>query len=283
MGGPMLADWNNTSITLIPKVKNLDAVKNMRLISLCNVDYKIIAKILSKRLKGILPEVISPTQSDFVPGRLLTNNVLLAYEVIHYMGNKIHGKESYATVKLHMSKAYDRVEWHFLEAMMVKLRFHRRFVELIMKCVRMVKFRIKINAYFMDKVLLERGLRQGDPMSPYLFLLCAKAFSSLLTKPVENNLIQGVKLCPNAPSISHLFFTDDSLILFKANKESAEQIQHILRVYKASSDQTINKDKSAVFFNNNVKAKDKDDVMRTLGILKQDLNKRYLGMPIHVG
>lgn len=119
-------------------------------------------------------------------------------------------------------------------------------------------------------------------MSPYLFLLCAEAFSCLLTKAEENNLIQGVKVCPNAPSISHLLFVDDSLILFKANKESAEQIQRILQVYEASSGQTINKDKSVAFFGGNVKAKDKEDVMCTLGIEKEALNERYLGMPIHV-
>ncbi|KAE8819291.1 retrotransposon protein [Hordeum vulgare] len=154
----MSADWNNTSITLIPKVKNPDNIKNMRPISVCNVVYKIIAKILSKRLKGVLSEVISPTQSAFVPGRLLMDNVLLAYEVIHYMRNRRHGKENYAAVKLDMSKAYDRVEWHFLEAMMVKLGFHQRFMELIMKCVRMVKFRIKVNWDLTDEVLPERGL-----------------------------------------------------------------------------------------------------------------------------
>lgn len=120
----MPADWNNTLITLIPKARNPDCMKNPKPISLCNVVYKIISKILSRRLKVILPKIISPTQSAFVPGRLLTDNVFLAHEVIHHMRNKRRGNEAYATVKLDMSKAYDRVEWHFLEAMMTRMGFH---------------------------------------------------------------------------------------------------------------------------------------------------------------
>jgi hypothetical protein len=97
-GGELPADWNETCVALIPKVKNPDCIKNMRPISLCNVVYKIISKVLAKRLKVLLPEIISPAQSAFVPGRLLTDNVLLAYEVIHYMRNKRQGKEAFAAV-----------------------------------------------------------------------------------------------------------------------------------------------------------------------------------------
>ncbi|KAK1677746.1 hypothetical protein QYE76_038594 [Lolium multiflorum] len=152
-GGAMPEDWNNTSITLIPKMKIL-----------------IVSKIC--------------------------------------------GKEAFAAVKLDMSKAYDRVEWHFLEAMMLKMGFQRRFVELIMQCVTTVKYRVKVNGDLTDEMVPTRGLRQGDLLSPYLFLLCAEAFSSLLRKAEDDNLIQGVKICPLAPSISHLLFADDSLILF---------------------------------------------------------------------
>jgi hypothetical protein len=118
--------------------------------------------------------------------------------------------EAFAAVKLDMSKAYDRVEWHFLEAMMLKLGFHRRFVAIVMRCVTTVKYRIKVNGDLTDEIIPSRGLRQGDPLSPYLFLLCAEAFSSLLKKAEEDNLIQGVRICPNAPSVSHLLFADDS-------------------------------------------------------------------------
>lgn len=125
-GGPMPEGWNETCVVLIPKIKNPKCMKDLRPISLCNVVYKLVSKVLANRLKQILPEIISPNQSAFVPGRLITDNILLAYECTHYMQNKRGGKDGYAAVKLDMSKAYDRVEWQFLEKMMKKLGFNEQ-------------------------------------------------------------------------------------------------------------------------------------------------------------
>ena len=113
-GNPMPKRWNETIIVLIPKVKNPERINDLCQISLCNVLYKLIAKVLANRLKLILPEI--------VPGRLITDNVLLAYEMTH-MRNKRMGKQGLAALKLDMSKAYDRVEWSFLESIMKRMGF----------------------------------------------------------------------------------------------------------------------------------------------------------------
>ena len=130
--------WNETTIVLIPKVQKPEQVKDLRLISLCNVLYKIISKVLSNRLKQVLLDVISPSQSAFVPGRLISDNMLIAYEMTHYMQKKKKGKEGFAAIKLDMSKAYDRVEWCFLQEMMRRLGFCEEWVQLVMKCVTSV-------------------------------------------------------------------------------------------------------------------------------------------------
>ncbi|CAN6246168.1 unnamed protein product [Urochloa humidicola] len=282
-GGPMPEGWNDTNIVLIPEVPKPVQVKDLRPISLCNVIYKLVAKVFENRLKVILPEVISPAQSAFVPGRLISDNILVAYELTHYMRNKRKGKMGYVAVKLDMSKAYDRVEWSFLEDIMLKMGFRQRWIDLIMKCVTTVRYRIKVNGELSDELVPERGLRQGDPLSPYLFLICAEGFSALLNQAEREGTMKGVKICQNAPSVSHLLFADDSLILFRAKEGDAQQLQSILTLYEECSGQMINRDKSAIMFSPNTGQEDREAVMGALNIQKQTMNERYLGMPVHVG
>jgi hypothetical protein len=168
-GGAMPERWNDTVIALIPKVNNPEKVTDLRPISLCNVLYKIISKVITNMLKLILPDIISPNQSAFVPGRLISDNILVAYEMTHYLRNKREGKKGYAAIKLDMSKAYDRVEWKFLHDILIQMGFHSRWVELIMRCVSTVNYSIKINGELSTPFAPERGLRQGVPYHPIYF------------------------------------------------------------------------------------------------------------------
>ena len=282
-GGELPADWNETCVVLIPKVKDPDKMKDLRPISLCNVVYKLVSKVLANRLKQILPDLISPNQSAFVPGRLITDNILLAYECTHYMRTRKKGSNGYAAVKLDMSKAYDRVEWHFLEMMMRRMGFNERWIGLIMCCVNSVQYRVKVNESLTDVILPERGLRQGDPLSPYLFLICAEGFSALLNNAEENGRLQGIKICPNAPSFNHLLFADDSMVLLKSTEQCAQHLQEILNLYENCSGQTINFDKSAVMFSHNTPRECRTRVLRALNITSIAWSEKYLGLPVYVG
>ena len=116
----ILKSSNHTFITLIPKVQNLVRVSNFGPISLSNVIYKIVSKVIMNRLKPLLDSIISETQSAFIADRFITNNILIAFKSLHHMKNNCTSKQGFMALKLDMSKAYDRVEWSFLERILLK-------------------------------------------------------------------------------------------------------------------------------------------------------------------
>ena len=154
---------NYTHIVLIPKLKSPEKMSDYRPISICNVIYKIISKVLANRLKKILPQLISPTQSAFVPGWLITDNILVAYETLHTMHRRKKGKKGKKgslALKLDISKAYDRVEWAFLKCIIVKMGFPNTWIEPMMCCVSTSYFSVKINGKAYGNIIPSRGLRQ---------------------------------------------------------------------------------------------------------------------------
>jgi hypothetical protein len=193
--GKIPASLNHSYVTLIPKTKSPEKVTEYRPISLCNVVYKLISKVLANRLKKVLPQVVSETQSAFVPGRMITNNVLIAFETLHHMHHQRSGKVGSMALKLDMSKAYDRVEWGFLKQVMTRMGFCDKWISLIMECISTVSYSLLINGEPTGHIIPTRGIRQGDPISPYLFLLCAEGLNGLLQKATSQGDIHGVSLC----------------------------------------------------------------------------------------
>ena len=155
-------EFNFTYVTLIPKVKNPEKISEFRPISLCNVIYKLISKVLANRLKPLLPLIVSENQSAFQAGRVITDNILMAFETLHYMKNHQSGNTSFMALKLDMSKAYDRVEWSFMKGLLEKMGFHRKWVDLMMECITTVTYSILINGESSHIIHPSRGPRQGD-------------------------------------------------------------------------------------------------------------------------
>ena len=281
--GIMEPDVNYMQIVLIPKIKSPEKITDYRPISLCNVIYKIISKVLENRLKQILPHLIATMQSAFVHSRLITDNFLVAYESLHAMHYHKKGRRGSLALKLDVSKAYDRVEWAFLKGIMTKLGFPEVRIERVMCCVSTPSFSIRINGKSYGHIILSRGLRQGDPLSPYLFLLCAKGFSSLLARVEAENRLHGVSICRRAPSISHLLFANDSLLFCRATQDKVQEIVDILQLFAKASGQLINFEKSLIYFSNNINGRQRDWIKTKLNVKEVDCFKSYLGLPTLVG
>ena len=162
---------NKTHITLIPKVQGLESLSNYRPISLCNSVYKIVTKIIVARLRPHLNQVISPFQTAFIPYRKGINNAIIAQELIHTI-SKAKGKKGYMMIKVDLEKAYDKLEWSFIREMLLRVNLPFNLIQLIMSCVTSVSTSILFYRGVLDSFHPSRGIRQGDPLSPYLFIMC---------------------------------------------------------------------------------------------------------------
>lgn len=230
--GHSLDEINRTHLVLIPKPANPINLKNFRPISLYIVIYKIIAKSVANHLQKVLDGCIDDSQSAFVPGRLITNNVLLAYEVLHSFKNKRSERKCFMALKLDMSKVYDRVEWPFIKGVMSKLGFANGFIDFVIRCLNFVQYFILINGEEGLSFRSMRGLCQGDLLSPYLFLFCREGLSALIRLTCQEGKICRAKVYRTSSSITHLMFADDCILFGEVSNRGISMLQEILREYK---------------------------------------------------
>jgi hypothetical protein len=170
-------------------------------------------------MRAILGDIISINQSALVPGRLIIDNALVAFEWLHFIENNTNVSKNFCVYKLDLSEEYDKVDWDFLRKVMQRPGFSHQWIDWIMSCVTSVTYQVNFNETLLETFLLSRCLRQGDPLSPYLFLFVADGLSTLLQHEVCTNGIEFLKVCRRSPGISHLLFADDSLLFFKARED----------------------------------------------------------------
>ncbi|CAN6553756.1 unnamed protein product [Malus baccata var. baccata] len=270
---------NSTHIVLIPKVPNPESVSQFRPISLCNYSYKVLSKVLANRLKVVMPNIISPSQNAFVEGRQIHDNIGIAHEMFHFLkGRKAKSKYELG-IKLDMQKAYDRVEWDFLAAVMEKMGFCTRWRQLIMGCVSSVQSAILLNGQPGKCFAPSRGIRQGDPLSPFLFLLVGEVFSCLIQNAVQKKLLDGVQLGVSGPVISYIFFADDTLLFLKADDKNCRNLVDLINKYCEASGQLVNFQKSSVYFGANIPKRVSADLAHILNIKAVEDPGAYLGVP----
>lgn len=155
-------------------------IRDFRPISLCNVFQKIVSKVIVNRLQPILQDLIAPAQSGFVKGRNINDNIFLASELMHYIHKAKKLKTRWCAFKLDISKAYDRLSWQFIEYVLTRMLFPLHWIQLLKQCYSTVRYTLLFNGHFAGSFIPQRGVRQGDPLSSYLFLLCSNVLSCLL-------------------------------------------------------------------------------------------------------
>ncbi|XP_051135512.1 uncharacterized protein LOC127254464 [Andrographis paniculata] len=279
-GVPMPRSFTSTTIVLIPKVENPGEWSEYRPISLCNVTNKIVSKLVNMRLAKFLPKIVSPNQSGFVKGRSIYDNIVMAMEMVHDLNwrHKLYN----VILKLDMSKAYDRLDWNFLRAILSQFGFNEGVVQLISNCFSNCWFSILINGKLEGFFKSSRGLRQGEALSPALFIIAAEFLSRSLNRLfLEKNAMYFQT--KGRVKLTHLSYADDIIIFTSFDTSGLDNILKFLDDYESILGQRINKDKSSIILPKLCPAAIQRDLICRTGFNIAELPINYLGAPLFVG
>ncbi|CAL5388524.1 unnamed protein product [Camellia sinensis] len=274
--GKLAKGVNSSFITLIPKKKNPIDLSEYRPISLVSAIYKVLAKVLSRRVRKVLPKLIGEVQSAFISGRCILDGVLIANEVVDWWRKS---KKKEIILKLDFEKAYDSVNWEFLLSMMKNLGFGEKWVGWIWSCISTSRISVLVNGSPTAEFSPQKGLRQGDPLSPFLFNIVAEGLNILLERAKEKGMIRGASVGHQELKISHLQFADDTIIFCEAKWEEIIMLKRILRCFEVMSGLKINFHKSIVC-GIGVEEELVKEFAKTLNCLNQSLPLSYLGLPL---
>uniref|UniRef100_A0A2N9FVR5 Reverse transcriptase domain-containing protein n=1 Tax=Fagus sylvatica TaxID=28930 RepID=A0A2N9FVR5_FAGSY len=269
---------NATFLALIPKKVEAVEVKDFRPISLIGGVYKILAKLLANRLRLVLPSIISPSQNAFVQGRQILDSVLIASECLD---SRMKQGDPGVLCKLDVEKAYDHVNWDFLIYMLQRCGFPSRWRNWIRFCISTVRFSILINGCPSGFFESSRGLRQGDPLSPLLFVIVMEALSRLMDRAVRGGYLSGFKVGNSEGGnimVTHLLFADDTLMFCDAVSSQIEQLGCVLTWFEAISGLKINLGKSEMVPVGEVS--NMEALAGILGCHCASLPMKYLGLPL---
>eukprot|EP00253_Pinus_taeda_P012292 PITA_12292 len=242
ISGSLYHAINSTFIALIPKTDSPSSFDDFCPISLCNVLYKIISKIIANRLRPILSTHNAPHQFAFLEDRQIHEAIGSAQEALHSIWTK-HLKST--LLKIDLSKAFDRVSWLYIKMILIHLGFPISFINWIMACISTPTFSILINGSASHFFHSERGPRQGCPLSPLLFLLVMEGLSSLIISTTRDGTLRGLKISEEC-FLTHLLFLDDVLILLDGSMRDTMTFSHILALFSQATGMQVNRAKSTI-------------------------------------
>ena len=267
---------NSTYITLLPKKPDADLVKDFRPISLVHSFAKLVTKVLANRLAGRLDEMVSPNQSAFIKKRFIQDNFMMVQQTVKFLHNQ---KQPRILLKLDITKAFDSVSWAFLLEVLRKLGFGSRWRDLVCALLTSSSTQVLLNGTPGDFIQHKRGLCQGDPLSPMLFILVMDVLNWLVTRASEAGLLQPLSSRPIQHRIS--LYADDVAIFLRPAAADINLTLQLLQLFGDASGLKTNVQKSNVL---PIQCAEEDMaiIQNLLPCEVQDFPCNYLGLPLTI-
>lgn len=273
----LLPSLNSTFIALVPKGEEANTPDKFRPIALCNVIYKLISKVVANRLKPLLSLLVLPEQTGYVEGRQIMDGIILSNEVLHSL--KLLKKPG-MIMKLDLSKAFDKLSWKYIQKMLLAFGFNATWTRWIMSLISSPCFSVLLNGSPSLPFHSSRGIRQGDPLSPFIFVLMAEGLSRLIHHAISSQAIRGIMLHGLSP-LSHQQFVDDTMLFGHPSSSEAKSFKALLELFSEASGTSINASKSQLFFFNTPVSIQRN-IAHILGFTIAVLPSKYLGAPLMV-
>ncbi|XP_062115116.1 uncharacterized protein LOC133829344 [Humulus lupulus] len=274
--GSLPKGLNNALLTLIPKVPNPTKAVEYRPIACCNALYKCISNMICSRLNVVLPVLINQNQGAFVKNRLLTHNILIFQDILKgYRRKHISPR---CVMKVDLSKAYDSIDWNCLEDILTAFCFPGLFIKWIMTCLKDFSYSILLNGRIQGCFTGRKGLIQGDPISPLLFVLIMEYFTRSLIQATQDKVFKFHPRCKKL-RLASLCFADDLVLFCKGNNSSVQVIQDCFKAFSAVSGLIANLEKSKIYFGE-LSVTETSEILKEIQIAEGDFPLKYLGVPL---
>ncbi|GJR72598.1 putative RNA-directed DNA polymerase [Tanacetum coccineum] len=267
---------NSYFVTIIPKVVDPIGLEDFRPISLIGCYYKILAKILAERVKKVVGEVVEDVQNAFIKGRFILDGVLIANETVEFVRKK---KEKGLVYKVDFEKVYDSINSKFLGDIMKRIGFDSKWCKWVENCLNSSSMSILVNGSPTEEFTLERGVRQGDPLSPFLFILTAEGLNALVSEAVAKGIFKGLVIGSDRVVVLHLQYADDMIFFGEWRRENAKALICILKCFEEVSGLKVNFNKSKLY-GIGVCSCDREEMARWMRCSMGEFPFTYLGLPI---
>ncbi|XP_071714226.1 uncharacterized protein [Rutidosis leptorrhynchoides] len=267
---------NASFITLVPKRQDPSVLNDYRPISLIGSYYKIIAKLLSNRLRKVIPNLVGFEQSAFIKGRNILDGALIANETFNFLK---HYRLKSLIFKVDFEKAFDCLNWDYLMEIMEIMGFGSKWRGWILSCLKSASVSILVNGSPTSEFKLERGVRQGDPLSPFLFIIAAEGLNVLTKRAVLTKRFLGVEIGSEKILISHLQYADDTIFFGEWSILNLRNLFKLLKCFELSSGLKVNYLKSTLY-GVGIEEAEINKMASLFGCKSSSFPFTYLGLPV---